>query len=62
MKYISLFSGIEAATAAWHPLGWEPLFFCEIEDFPERSSQTPLPRRSESTRRYNNKRRKNKCT
>ena len=34
MKYISLFSGIEAATAAWHPLGWEPLFFCEIEDFP----------------------------
>jgi DNA (cytosine-5)-methyltransferase 1 len=34
MKYISLFSGIEAATVAWHPLGWEPLFFCEIEDFP----------------------------
>lgn len=23
MKYISLFSGIEAATVAWKPLGWE---------------------------------------
>ena len=34
MKYISLFSGIEAATVAWEPLGWEPLAFCEIEDFP----------------------------
>jgi len=27
-------SGIEAATEAWHPLGWEPLFFSEIEPFP----------------------------
>ena len=34
MKYISLFSGIEAATVAWGELGWEPLAFCEIEDFP----------------------------
>ena len=34
IKYISLFSGIEAATVAWEPLGWEPLAFCEIEDFP----------------------------
>lgn len=34
MRYISLFSGIEAATVAWEPLGWEPLAFCEIEDFP----------------------------
>lgn len=24
MRYISLFSGIEAATVAWEPLGWEP--------------------------------------
>ena len=34
MKYLSLFSGIEAATQAWHPLGWEPVAFCEIENFP----------------------------
>lgn len=24
-------SGIEAATAAWHPLGWTPVFFSEID-------------------------------
>lgn len=33
MKYISIFSGIEAATVAWHPLGWEPLAFSEIDPF-----------------------------
>lgn len=27
-------SGIEAATVAWHPLGWEPAFFSEIEPAP----------------------------
>jgi DNA (cytosine-5)-methyltransferase 1 len=31
MKYISFCSGIEAASQAWHPLGWEPLAFCEID-------------------------------
>lgn len=34
MRYISLFSGIEAATVAWEPLGWEPVAFCEIDEFP----------------------------
>lgn len=34
MRYGSVCSGIEAATAAWHPLGWEPAFFSEIEAFP----------------------------
>lgn len=34
MKYVSLFSGIEAATVAWEPLGWEPLAFFEIDAFP----------------------------
>ena len=34
MKYISLFSGVEAATLAWEPLGWEALAFCEIDAFP----------------------------
>jgi DNA (cytosine-5)-methyltransferase 1 len=34
MKYVSVCSGIEAATVAWHPLGWEPVGFSEIEPFP----------------------------
>lgn len=34
MKYLSVCSGIEAASVAWHPLGWEPAAFCEIEAFP----------------------------
>jgi len=34
MKYLSICSGIEAASVAWHPLGWEPLAFSEIEAFP----------------------------
>ena len=33
MKYLSLFSGIEAATVAWKPFGWEPIAFCEINEF-----------------------------
>lgn len=34
MRYVSLFSGIEAASVAWEPLGWEPVAFAEIEPFP----------------------------
>jgi len=34
MRYGSVCSGIEAATVAWHPLGWQPQFFSEIEKFP----------------------------
>jgi DNA (cytosine-5)-methyltransferase 1 len=34
VKYLSVCSGIEAATVAWHPLGWTPLAFSEIEPFP----------------------------
>jgi DNA (cytosine-5)-methyltransferase 1 len=34
MRYLSVCSGIEAATVAWHPLGWEPVAFSEIERFP----------------------------
>ena len=34
MKYGSVCSGVEAATTAWHPLGWEPQWFSEIEKFP----------------------------
>ena len=35
MKYISLFSGIEAASVAWQPLGWTPIAYAEIEPFPK---------------------------
>lgn len=34
MRYGSVCSGIEAATVAWHGLGWEPQWFSEIEAFP----------------------------
>ncbi len=34
MKYGSVCSGIEAATVAWHTLGWTPSWFSEIEPFP----------------------------
>ena len=34
MRYLSVCSGIEAATSAWHELGWKPVAFSEIEPFP----------------------------
>lgn len=34
MRFLSLFSGIEAASVAWHPLGWECAAVAEIEKFP----------------------------
>ena len=33
LSYLSVCSGIEAATVAWHPLGFRPLAFSEIEPF-----------------------------
>ena len=33
MIYGSVFSGIEAATVAWHRLGWKPAFFSEVDPF-----------------------------
>src|SRR5579883_1813604 len=33
MKYLSVCSGIEAATVAWNPLGWRPVMFAEIDPF-----------------------------
>ena len=33
MKYLSVCSGIEAATAAWKPLGWQAAGFSEIDPF-----------------------------
>ncbi|BAO88961.1 DNA cytosine methyltransferase [Caballeronia cordobensis] len=34
MRFGSVCSGIEAASCAWHPLGWETQFVSEIEAFP----------------------------
>jgi DNA-cytosine methyltransferase len=34
VRYLSVCSGIEAASVAWHPLGWTPVGFSEIEPFP----------------------------
>lgn len=34
MKFLSICSGIEAASVAWNPLGWKAVAFSEIEPFP----------------------------
>ena len=34
MKFLSVCSGIEAASVAWHPLGWQSVAYSEIEPFP----------------------------
>lgn len=34
ITYGSISSGIEAATVAWHPLGWRADWYAEIEPFP----------------------------
>lgn len=34
MRFGSVCSGIEAASTAWHPLGWEAAWLSEIEPFP----------------------------
>ena len=34
IKYLSVCSGMEAATVAWHHMGWTPVGFSEIEPFP----------------------------
>jgi len=43
MKYGSVCSGIEAATMAWHSLGWKPQWFSEIEPFPSAVLQHHYP-------------------
>jgi DNA (cytosine-5)-methyltransferase 1 len=43
MRYGSVCSGIEAATVAWHHLGWEPAFFSEIDKFPRKVLEHHYP-------------------
>jgi DNA (cytosine-5)-methyltransferase 1 len=31
MRYLSVCSGIEAVSVAWHPLSWEPAMLAEID-------------------------------
>lgn len=34
LRFLSVCSGIEAASVSWHPLGWRAVAFSEIEKFP----------------------------
>lgn len=43
ITYGSVCSGIEAATVAWHTLGWKAAWFSEIEPFPNQLLQHHYP-------------------
>lgn len=43
MNYLSFCSGIEAASVAWHHLGWNPVGFSEIEKFPSQVLAARFP-------------------
>jgi DNA (cytosine-5)-methyltransferase 1 len=43
MKFGSVCSGIEAASCAWHPLGWRSQWLSEIESFPSRVLEHHYP-------------------
>ena len=43
LRYLSVCSGMEAASVAWHPLGWTPVGFSEIEPFPCAILSTRFP-------------------
>ena len=43
MRYLSVCSGIEAATVAWHSLGWTPVAFAEVDAFPSAVLQAHYP-------------------
>ena len=44
MRYLSVCSGIEAATAAWRHIGWHPAGFAEIGTFPSAILQYHYPK------------------
>lgn len=43
MRFLSVCSGIEAASVAWNPLGWKAWAFAEIEAFPSAVLQHHYP-------------------
>ena len=50
MRYLSVCSGIEAASVACEPLGWKPLAFSEIEAFPRAVLAHQIPQIMNTTR------------
>ena len=44
MQYLSIFSGIEAASVAWEPMGWSPVGFSENASFPSAVLDAHYPR------------------
>lgn len=47
MRYASVFSGVEAASVAWAPLGWEPVCFAEVDPHPvARQARREVPGRA----------------
>ena len=43
MRYLSVCSGVEAASLGWHELGWTPVGFSEIEPYPCRVLADKFP-------------------
>ena len=43
MRYLSVCSGIEAASVAWEPLGWQPVAFSELDPFASAVLQARFP-------------------
>lgn len=43
MRHVSVFSGIEASSVAWMPIGWEPVALCESAAFPSAVLAHRLP-------------------
>jgi|TARA_R100000149_G_scaffold54303_1_gene23693 DNA (cytosine-5)-methyltransferase 1 len=43
VKFATVCSGVEACSVAWKSLGWTPVFFSEIEDFPSEVLNTHYP-------------------
>jgi len=43
LKYASVCSGIEAATVAWHPLGWKPVWFSQYDPENDYSKRLDFP-------------------
>lgn len=43
MRYLSVCSGIEAASVAWDSLGWTPIGFSEIDRFPSEALSKRFP-------------------
>ena len=43
MRFLSLFSGIEAASVAWTPLGWEAVGLAEVDPYASAVLRTRYP-------------------